>query len=156
MQTGVLDQNWIRNFFRSIDYPIGLPSKIYKNSQETITIVLADRITPQARYLNILITALHELHLRKTFDMVDPRSNMHLANLNYKPHVGKSLINTIDCAISARFYPPPGPEHYKILCLYKCHEPSHINFDQNNKSEIRMGKISNAHNFTTKPCANQI
>ena len=123
MQTGVLDQNWIRNFFRSIDYPIGPPSKIYKNSQETITIVLADRITPQARYLNILITAIHELHLRKTFDMVDPRSNMHLANLNYKPHVGKSLINTIDRAISARFYPSPGPEHYKFFACISFMNP---------------------------------
>ena len=74
--TGVLDQNWIRNFFRSIYYPIGPPLKLCEENQATIKILLADRITPQARTINILITALREIYLRKTFDMVGTRSNM--------------------------------------------------------------------------------
>ena len=59
MYTGVLDQNWIRDFFRSIGYPIGPPSKIYEDNQATIKIVLVDIITPQARLLGVLITAIH-------------------------------------------------------------------------------------------------
>ena len=36
MYKGVLDQNWIRDLFRSIGYPIGPPSKIYEDNQATI------------------------------------------------------------------------------------------------------------------------
>ena len=65
MYTGILDQKWIRDFFRSIIYPIGLPSKLYEENQATIKIVLVDRITTQSRPLDVLVTALHELHLIK-------------------------------------------------------------------------------------------
>ena len=81
MYTGVLDQNYIRYFFRSVFYPIGPPSKIYEDIQATIKIVPVDRITNKARPLDVLITALHELHLKKTFEMVHTISNMQLADL---------------------------------------------------------------------------
>ena len=61
--TGVFYQNWIRDFFRAICYPIGTPSKKYEDKQATIKIVMVDRITTQARTLDLPITALHELHL---------------------------------------------------------------------------------------------
>ena len=67
MYTGVLDHNHIRYFFRSIIYPIGSPSEIYEDNQATIKIVLEDIITPKSRPIDVLITALRELHLRKTF-----------------------------------------------------------------------------------------
>ena len=63
MYTGVLDQNWIRNFFIKIVYQIGPPLNVYEENQATIKIVLADMITPQARPIDILTTALHEHHL---------------------------------------------------------------------------------------------
>ena len=69
---------------------------------------MEDIINPQARPLDVLITALRELHLRKTFEMVDTRSNMQLTDLNSKPHGGKGLQNPIDRVIGVRFYPPPG------------------------------------------------
>ena len=74
MYTGVTDQNWIRNFFRSIDYPIRPPPILYQDNQATIKKFLADRITPQDRTLDFLITALYELHIRKTFEIMDTRS----------------------------------------------------------------------------------
>ena len=82
MYTGLLDQNWIRDFFRSIGYPIGPPSKNYQNNQATIKILMVDRITPQARPIDLLITALHEFSLRNTFEMMYTRSKMQLAYLN--------------------------------------------------------------------------
>ena len=72
-------------------------------------------ITPQARPLGVLITAIYEIYLIKQIDMVDTRSNMQLADLKSKPHVEKSIINLIDHAIVDRFYPTPGPEHYKLF-----------------------------------------
>ena len=108
MYTGVLDQNWIRDFFRSIGYPIGPPSKLYEDKQAKIKIVLVGIITPLSRPINVLITALHEICPRKTVDMVDTRSNMQLSDLKSKPHGGKSLRNIIDRAIGSRLYPPPG------------------------------------------------
>ena len=130
MYTGVLDQNWIRKFFRSIGYPIGPPSKIYEENQAKVRRVLVDRITPQSRTPDVLITYIHEIHIRKIFDMVDTRSNMKLANLNLKPHVRRMIRNIIDCAIGARFYNPPESEHYKLLCLNQFYGPSYINCDQ--------------------------
>ena len=152
----MLDQNWIRDLFRSIGYPIGPPSKLYKDNQATIKRVPADQITPQARPLEVLITALHELYLRKTFDMVYTRSNMQLADLSSKPHGGKSLRNIIDRDIGARLYPFPVSVHNKILCLDQFHGPTQINFDQKNKSDIKMTKIYNACNLTRKPRADHI
>ena len=67
MYTGVLDHNHIRYLFRSIFYPIGSPSELYEDNQATIKIVLEDIITPKSRPIDVLITALRELHLRKTF-----------------------------------------------------------------------------------------
>ena len=64
-------------------------SKLYEDKQATIKRVLADRITPQARYINVLITDIHEIHICKTFYMVDTISNMHLSDLDSKPHVRK-------------------------------------------------------------------
>ena len=58
MYTGVLDQNWIRYLFRSISYPIGPLSKLYEYNQAKIKRFLTDIITPQARPLDVLITAI--------------------------------------------------------------------------------------------------
>ena len=65
MYTGVLDQNWTRKLFRSIGYPIGPPSKLYEDKQSTLKRVFADIITPQDKPIDVLITAIHELYLRK-------------------------------------------------------------------------------------------
>ena len=73
--------------------------KIYEDNQATIKIVLVDRITPQSRPIDTLIAALHDVHLRKTFEIVDTRSNMQLDDLNYNHHDRKILRDIIDCTI---------------------------------------------------------
>ena len=117
MCTEVLDQNWFRDFFRSIGYTIGNPSKLHEDNQATIDRVLADITTPQSITIDVLITPIHELHPRKTFGRVDTESSMQLSDLNYKPHGKKSLRNLIDRAIGARLYPSPGSVHYQLCCL---------------------------------------
>ena len=72
----VLDQNWIRNFFILMDYPIGSPSKLYEDNKVTIKGVLWDTITHQSRHIDVIITALHKLHLIRKIEIVDTRSNM--------------------------------------------------------------------------------
>ena len=59
MYTEVLDQNWIRDFFRSIGYTIVPPSNLYEENQATIKRVMADRITPRSRPIDVLLTDLH-------------------------------------------------------------------------------------------------
>ena len=100
---------------------------MYEDNQEKIKRVLRERITPQDRPLDVLITVLHELNLRNTFKMVHTRSNIQLADLNSKPHVRKSLINLIDCAIGTRFCTPPGPLQYQLICLGQFNRPTQIN-----------------------------
>ena len=82
MCTGVLDHDYVGNLYILLGYPIGPPSKLYEDNQATIKRVLKDRITPQSRTPGILITALHELHPRKKFDMVYTRPNMQPDDLN--------------------------------------------------------------------------
>ena len=113
----MLDQNWVRYVFRSIGYTIGTPSKLYEENQATIKRVLGGRINTQARPLDVLITALHELCLRKTFDMVDTILNMQLTDLNSKPQGRKSLRSIIYFAIGVQFYPLPVSLHYQQLLL---------------------------------------
>ena len=50
----------------------------------TIERFLTDRINNQARPLDVLITALYGLHPQKTFNMVETRSNMKIADLESK------------------------------------------------------------------------
>ena len=81
---------------------------------------------------------------------------MQLVDLKSDPHGGKILRNIIDRAVGAHFYPPPRSEHSKLLCLDHFYGPFQINCEQEKKSEIRMRKIPNTRNCTTKPRANQI
>ena len=113
----MIDKNWIRVVYRSIGYPIEPPSNVYEENQATIKRVLEDRVKPQCRPIDVLVAALHELHLRKTFYIVDTRSNMYPSGLKSKPHVGESLSSIIGCGVGVRFNPPPGSEHKKLLCL---------------------------------------
>ena len=89
----------------------------------------------QARPLDFLIIDLHELHLRKKIYMVDTRYNMKLADLNSKPHGGKSLRDVIDRTIGACLYPSPWSKYCKLLLLEQFHGPSHINNNHENINE---------------------
>ena len=136
-------QNWIRNFLRSIDYPVRLPSKLYEDIQETIKRVLSDRITPQARPINILIIKLLEIHLLYTFYMVDTRSNIQLADINSKTCGVKGLIDIIDRAIGFRFYPPPVSEHYKLLRLNRFYGSTHHQISLHDKCiKVYQNRVS--------------
>ena len=136
MHTGVLDQNWIRNFYRPIGYPIGPPSKLYEDKEATIKRVLAERITTQLIPLNVRVTGLHELDPKK-IQMVDTRYIMQLADLNSKPHGGKILRDLIYRVIGVCFYPPPVSEYHKILLLDRFHGTSHINNSHRKNNEMK-------------------
>ena len=91
MYTGVLYQKFIRKYCRPIGYPIGPPSKLYEENQAIMKIVLEYRIKTQSRNLDVIITAIHEHHIRKIFDILDTISNMQISELNSKTHGGLSL-----------------------------------------------------------------
>ena len=76
---------------------------------------------------------------------------MQLAELNYKPHGGKSLLNIIYRSTSAQLYPPPGSLHHHQLCLGQFHDPTYINCEQKKNSDIKKIKISSARNFNRNP-----
>ena len=136
--TGVFYQNFIRNFYRSIGYPIRIPSKIYEDNQAKVLRILADRTNLQPRPLVVLITALHNIYLEKTFGMADTRSKIQLADLNSKPHGGKILRDIADRAIGVRFYSTPGLKHYKPLRLDRFCGSTHINVNHRNNDEAKV------------------
>ena len=82
---------------------------------------MVDIIKSQDRPIGVLITALHEHRPCKKIDMVDTRSNIKLAELNYKNHGGKSLRDLVDCAVGECFYNPPGSDHHKLICIDRFH-----------------------------------
>ena len=63
---------------------------------------------------------------------------MQLSHLYSNPHGRKNLRDIIDHAIGVRFYPTPGSEHYKLLCLYRFHGFTHINDDHRNNNENKI------------------
>ena len=103
--------------------------------------VLAYIITPQARPLDFLITDIHKLHLRKTFEMVDTKSNIQLYDLNSKPHGGKSLLDIIYWVIGVHLYPPPGLENYKLHLLDRFHGSTHINDNHSNNDNKKIAQF---------------
>ena len=77
--------------------------------------------------------------ISEIFDMVDTRSNMQLADLKSKSLGGKIIMNLIDCAIGARFYPPTGLEHHKLIQLYQFHVTTLVNnIHETNNDENRI------------------
>ena len=152
----MLYTNWIRDLFRPIGYPIETPSKLYEYNQATIKILLADIITSQYIPIDVLITALLEIHLIKTFKIVVTRSNMQLSDLTSKPHGGNFHRNVNYFAIGSRFYHPPVSVHYQLLSLIQFHVSTHINCGKKKKSDIKKTKISNVRNLTPKSRADQI
>ena len=115
-------------------YPIGAKSKLYEKNHAAIKLVLSNRFIPQAWPINSLITDLHAYHLKQTFATVDTISNKKYADLNSKPHGGQILRDIIDCAIGARFYPPSGSTHHKLLHLDQFHKYTHRQMPSNGKS----------------------
>ena len=85
--------------------------------------------------------------------MVDKRSNIQPADLKYKPHRVKGLKDIIDCAIGVHFYPPPGSEHYKILCLEKLYGYNHIN-DKHRKTMRQKWRA--LYNVLHQTCAGKL
>ena len=65
---------------------------------------MSDRITPEVRPFEVLITDLHNIYLLKTFEMIDTRSNMKLYYLNYKPNGFKSIRDIIYRAVVVCFF----------------------------------------------------
>ena len=122
MYTVLLDQNWIIDFFRSIGYPIGPPSKLYDDNQVTIKRVLVDRITPRYIPLDFLITAINELHPIKKLKWWTQDQTCNLMTSIPNLMVEKSLLNLIDCNI--------GQFMIQITSI----------LSKNNKSEIKKDK----------------
>ena len=50
---------------------------------------------------------------------------MQPADLDFKPHGGKGIIDTIDCMIGLHVYPPPELEHYKLIFIDRFHGSTH-------------------------------
>ena len=73
--------------------------------------------------------------------MLDKRENMKLSDLNTKPNGVKSLRDIIDRTIGLHLYPPPGSEHYKLLCLENFHFPTNINVNHRKKDETKTTRI---------------
>ena len=59
---------------------------------------------------------------------------MQLADLNSKPHGGKSPRDIIDRVIGVCFYPPPESENYKLLSLNRFHYSTHIRYKHRNNN----------------------
>ena len=156
MYTGVLDQNWIINLFRSIGYPIGPPSKIYEDNRATIKILLADRINLQARPLGVLITSLHELHVRKKLKWCTQEQTCNL--LTSIPNLMVEKVSEISLIVPLVYDYILSQDHFIINNFFLASFMIQITLivSNNNKSEIKTIKISSAHIITKKALVYQI
>ena len=112
---GMQRSNIIRNLCTTIGYGIGEPTATYKDNKATIQSVLADRITPAARSIDVLITSLHDHHSCGRFALQYCRSDMQHADTNSKPLGGAQLRENVRKVIGAKYYPPPDSDHHRLL-----------------------------------------
>ena len=108
-----------RRWMASMGRPIRDPTPIFEDNQATITQVMKDRLTPNIKHVDVPITYLHELYLNGIFFAPYVDSSRNCADLNTKPHGGTQLLQKVLWLVGARFYPPHGTEHNKLLELEK-------------------------------------
>jgi hypothetical protein len=109
----------IRSFLTTIGYGQSLPKLTFEDNNATISQVIKDCLTPQARPLDVLITSLHDHHKRGTFKIASCSTKLMLADYNSKPLSGDILLDKILWSIGSRFYPPKNTDHHIELELDK-------------------------------------
>ena len=103
----------------SAGHPITNPTIAYEDNSATISQVLKDRLTPQVKHLDLKVTWLHQQKLLEVFVPEPCPTDRQLADFNTKPTGGSQLQKNVLYIVGARFYPPEGSEHYKLLELDK-------------------------------------
>ena len=67
------------------------PTPIFEDNNATIAQVLRDRLTPRTKYLDILVTWLHEQYSRQRIVPIRATSDNQKSDYNSKPHGGINL-----------------------------------------------------------------
>ena len=119
LQTGVKETISLRHLLTNLGLSIPKPTVTYEDNQATIRQVLANRLTPQVRHLDVLITWLNEQHLKGIFTPHYTKTTHMLADFNTKPTGGKHLHTQHQLIIGANDYPPSDTKHYYALDLHK-------------------------------------
>ena len=119
LATGVKQTIGIRQFFTNLGISISDPTPTHEDNMATIQQVIKDRLTPQVRHLDVLITWLSDQHNKGIFKPSYINTNMMLADINTKPLPGTTLRKTHLHIIGARFYPNDKSKHYHLLDLHK-------------------------------------
>lgn len=117
---GVRKTFCIRNFLLSIGHRLQHPTPMFEDNLATISQVLHNRIAPQARPIDVLVTGLNEHYLRGTYAISHTKTDKMLANFNTKPMAGDNLQQPVMWTVGHRFYPTlaTNPTHYKLLQLH--------------------------------------
>ena len=108
-----------RRFLTSAGHPVQSPTIVFEDNSATISQVLKDRLTPQVKHLDLKVTWLHQQLALLVFDPRACPSDRQQADFNSKPTSGSQLQKSVLHVVGARFYPPCGSEHYKLLELDK-------------------------------------
>jgi len=119
LQSGVKTTLHIRQFMATIGHPITHPTPTYEDNQATIHQVLQDRLTPQVRHLDVLITWLHEQYIRGSYNLAYEQSKLMTADVGTKPQPGKQLHQQLQCINGSRYYPQINSRHYNALHLHR-------------------------------------
>ena len=107
----------LRRWMTSMGRPMKEPTPIHEDNKATIAQVMKDRLTPNIKHVDVPICYLHELYLNGIFHAPYVDSAKNCADLNSKPHGGILLLQKVLWMVGARFYPPVGSEHFKLLEL---------------------------------------
>lgn len=119
LQTGVKQALQIRLLLANLSIDISEPTIVHEDNHATIQQVLKDRLTPQIKHLDVLITWLHEHHLKGTFVPSYTDSINMLADYNTKPTGRVELFNKHMLSIGYEFYPIESTPHQSNLQLHK-------------------------------------
>jgi len=108
----------IRPILKHLGIKITAATKIYEDSQPTIDIVRANHLTTRVKHIAVPIAYIHEQYVLLTVDPQKIDGKLQPADIGTKALPGPQVDNHFDYMRGARFLPPPGTEHYKLLDLH--------------------------------------
>jgi len=91
---------------------------VYEDSQPTIDIVQANHLTTRVKHIAVPIAYIHEQYVLLTVKPEKLLGRLQPADMGTKALPGPQVDRHFEYASGARFYPPAGSEHYKLMELH--------------------------------------
>lgn len=108
---------YIRQILEHMGVQMTKPIRGLEDSQPTIDIIKANRVTSRVKHIAVPVAYIHEKYDAKLVTPEHIKTTIQPADMSTKPVSGPVLQRHFKFIRGYRFYPPKGSEHYTLLQL---------------------------------------